>query len=215
MNRKGFTLIELLVVIAIIAILAAILFPVFARARENANRTTCSSNLRQLGQACMMYAQDYDELLPLGDDPIFWDFYQNPKLEFAKALYPYVKNRQMFYCPSAEGYAQLCQSSPNAKIRTWAMKLSNTDANWAVGNISYFYYSFNLTWQSQIPGQVMDARSLSLSDPSPSTRWLLSDPFMNGVPYFPHQYQSARGLLVVYLDGHVKPVIGRPIDLYE
>ncbi|HOJ20148.1 MAG TPA: prepilin-type N-terminal cleavage/methylation domain-containing protein [Armatimonadota bacterium] len=64
--RKGFTLIELLVVIAIIAILAAILFPVFARARENARKTTCLSNLKQIGSGLLMYVQDYDESLPTG-----------------------------------------------------------------------------------------------------------------------------------------------------
>ena len=64
-RRSGFTLIELLVVIAIIAILAAILFPVFARARESARRTSCISNLKQLALGTMMYAQDYDETYPM------------------------------------------------------------------------------------------------------------------------------------------------------
>ena len=64
-RNEGFTLIELLVVIAIIAILASILFPVFARARENARRTSCLSNLKQLGLGAMMYVQDYDESYPL------------------------------------------------------------------------------------------------------------------------------------------------------
>lgn len=63
-QRRGFTLIELLVVIAIIAILAAILFPVFAQAREKARQTTCVSNLKQIGTAFMMYVQDYDETYP-------------------------------------------------------------------------------------------------------------------------------------------------------
>lgn len=70
-NKKGFTLIELLVVVAIISILAAILFPVFARARENARRASCMSNMKQLGLAFMQYTQDYDEWLPL-------DTYANP-----------------------------------------------------------------------------------------------------------------------------------------
>src|SRR6218665_2214986 len=65
MKRHGFTLIELLVVIAIIAILAAILFPVFARARENARRSACQSNLKQIGLGIMQYTQDYDERYPI------------------------------------------------------------------------------------------------------------------------------------------------------
>ena len=97
-ERKGFTLIELLVVIAIIAILAAILFPVFARAREAARKTSCSSNIRQLGLACHMYAQDYDELLPC-------DYYAcNSSTTHARLvgqILPYIKNMQIMYCPSA------------------------------------------------------------------------------------------------------------------
>src|ERR1041385_3748666 len=71
-NKRGFTLIELLVVIAIIAILAAILFPVFAQAREKARQTSCLSNEKQLGLAVMQYLQDYDELLPTGTAEYCW-----------------------------------------------------------------------------------------------------------------------------------------------
>jgi prepilin-type N-terminal cleavage/methylation domain-containing protein len=66
-SQRGFTLIELLVVIAIIAILAAILFPVFAQAREKARQISCLSNLKQIGLGFKMYAQDYDELFPMGN----------------------------------------------------------------------------------------------------------------------------------------------------
>src|SRR5690242_3494722 len=72
---QGFTLIELLVVIAIIALLAAILFPVFGRARENARRSSCQSNLKQMALGCIQYAQDYDEKLPL---PTWVDLTTNP-----------------------------------------------------------------------------------------------------------------------------------------
>src|SRR5881628_3390520 len=91
-RHRGFTLIELLVVIAIIAILAAILFPVFAKARSKARATACLSNLSQIGKALMMYAQDFDERFPLA----------NPKAFFepdANALRPYLKNEAVRRCP--------------------------------------------------------------------------------------------------------------------
>jgi len=128
-TQRGFTLIELLVVIAIIAILASILFPVFARARENARRASCMSNLKQIGLATMMYVQDYDELYPLG---IFGDIGNTGANKRDKAdgwcdnlpcdifsvsdghnaggsgyiwswmdlLQPYTKSVQVFICPS-------------------------------------------------------------------------------------------------------------------
>jgi len=97
-KNKGFTLIELLVVIAIIAILAAILFPVFARARENARRASCQSNLKQIGLGIIMYAQDYDERFVshyMVDTPD-----KNNPYGWADALQPYLKSTQIFQCPS-------------------------------------------------------------------------------------------------------------------
>jgi prepilin-type N-terminal cleavage/methylation domain-containing protein/prepilin-type processing-associated H-X9-DG protein len=99
-QRFGFTLIELLVVIAIIAILAAILFPVFARARENARRASCQSNLKQLGLGIKMYTQDYDECVPpvaINDAPDA----KNP-YGWADAVQPYVKSTQLFQCASEQ-----------------------------------------------------------------------------------------------------------------
>jgi prepilin-type N-terminal cleavage/methylation domain-containing protein/prepilin-type processing-associated H-X9-DG protein len=100
----GFTLIELLVVIAIIAILAAILFPVFARARENARRASCMSNLKQIALGFIMYSQDYDETLPSSG----WlaGSYQWPNGTYSGnnpwflKMFPYVKSTQLFNCPS-------------------------------------------------------------------------------------------------------------------
>jgi prepilin-type N-terminal cleavage/methylation domain-containing protein/prepilin-type processing-associated H-X9-DG protein len=99
-SRRGFTLIELLVVIAIIALLAAILFPVFARARENARRASCQSNLKQIGLGFAMYEQDYDTRMPLiagSDTP-------SPDVPYgwADALQPYLKSTQIFKCPSTK-----------------------------------------------------------------------------------------------------------------
>jgi prepilin-type N-terminal cleavage/methylation domain-containing protein/prepilin-type processing-associated H-X9-DG protein len=110
MMRKGFTLIELLVVIAIIAILAAILFPVFARAREKARQSNCLSNVKQQVLGMMMYAQDYDEMMM----SIYYDLddsdsYTVDDTTWINVVIPYVKNSQIFQCPSKKtwtyGYA--------------------------------------------------------------------------------------------------------------
>lgn len=123
-HRKGFTLIELLVVIAIIAILAAILFPVFAQARDKARQTTCTSNTKQIGLGAMMYINDYDETFPLGfgraggTGQWLWNFYHaapynwrpsvspsDPRyasylVHWSHTLQPYMKNYGLYECPS-------------------------------------------------------------------------------------------------------------------
>jgi prepilin-type N-terminal cleavage/methylation domain-containing protein/prepilin-type processing-associated H-X9-DG protein len=100
-RRPAFTLIELLVVIAIIAILAAILFPVFARAREKARQTTCLSNLKNMGLAVQMYTQDYDEVVPLGYDEYAFKVFGDQRGFWLGKLEPYVKNWEVFNCPSS------------------------------------------------------------------------------------------------------------------
>lgn len=99
-DKRGFTLIELLVVIAIIAILAAILFPVFAKVREKARQTACMSNLRQVGLAALQYTQDNDEIFPLterggdvGDDHEYY---------WGDMLQPYIKSWNMLHCPDSD-----------------------------------------------------------------------------------------------------------------
>ena len=117
MRKRGFTLIELLVVIAIIAILAAILFPVFAKAREKARTASCQSNLKQIGLAFAMYKNDYDETAPGYNFSGGW----------VTVLQPYTKNSQIFVCPSKSG--------SNVSGYTMNVQLHNKkDA--AVGNVS-------------------------------------------------------------------------------
>jgi prepilin-type N-terminal cleavage/methylation domain-containing protein/prepilin-type processing-associated H-X9-DG protein len=116
-RRTGFTLIELLVVIAIIAILAAILFPVFARARENARRASCQSNLKQISLGILQYVQDYDERMPIAavGGPQLLETGQNSTNNTScgtgnwchlwhHAIHPYVKSVQIFNCPSYSAY---------------------------------------------------------------------------------------------------------------
>ena len=98
--RNAFTLIELLVVIAIISILASILFPVFGRARENARKTSCASNLKQIGLAMIQYTQDYDERYVLGSNSYLIGGTGGPKSTYDLLLQPYSKTLQVWSCPS-------------------------------------------------------------------------------------------------------------------
>lgn len=100
----GFTLIELLVVIAIIALLASILFPVFGRARENARRSSCTSNLKQIGLGIMQYVQDYDEAYPLSRTPDYGPMVFTGGTSWGEwkiRTFPYVKSMDVYTCPSA------------------------------------------------------------------------------------------------------------------
>ncbi|MBQ0106289.1 MAG: DUF1559 domain-containing protein [Armatimonadetes bacterium] len=141
-TKHGFTLIELLVVIAIIAILAAILFPVFAQAREKARQTSCLSNLKQLGTATQLYVDDWDECFPKnighgnnygGPDQLFdlWLFDQHWDaneygISWGGCLFPYIKNAKMFVCPSA----------PKNGVRT---EYNNAKAGDPYAITSYFF----------------------------------------------------------------------------
>ena len=124
MVRKGFTLIELLVVIAIIAILAAILFPVFAKAREKARQSSCLSNTKQVGLAIMQYAQDYDERLPAMRYMINGSW-----LTWVAAVMPYTKNEQVFRCPSQSTAAP----APPAYLVSYGISFNNLCADFGSG----------------------------------------------------------------------------------
>lgn len=122
MHRKGFTLIELLVVIAIIAILAAILFPVFARARENARRSACQSNLKQIGLGILQYTQDYDERYPRRDTSA------GANSSWVGQIMPYVKSEQLFKCPSSAAAASAGNITLSYIGNYDVMNYTNTDS---------------------------------------------------------------------------------------
>jgi prepilin-type N-terminal cleavage/methylation domain-containing protein len=100
-GRRGFTLVELLVVIAIIAVLAAVLFPVFSRARESARRTRCLANLMQLSKALMAYSNDNDQRLPIACyQPACWEWWHDT---WRERIQPYVRDRKILICPKPSG----------------------------------------------------------------------------------------------------------------
>lgn len=208
-RQMGFTLIELLVVIAIIAILAAILFPVFARARESARTTACLSNLKQLGLACHMYASDYDEFFPCDNHAC------NPHVRLVRQLDPYVKNRHVFYCPSGSKYG--------------FSALLPTEANWAAGNIGYYCFSFDGLPGSVTPGQpnretwidwfflrqkVWGNNPRVLSEHDPADYWLMSDFFSQPTGVLVHG-SGVGAMNVVYLDGHAKKLAKPAASAFE
>jgi len=205
-RHAGFTLIELLVVIAIIAILAAMLFPVFARAREAARKTACASNLRQLGLASHMYAQDYDELFPC-------DYYAcNSSTTHARLvgqILPYIKNMQIMYCPSGR------------KIEQWMPDFTPTDANQAAGNIGYYCFSYDQRPSTVTPPEPSYSTWISwgflvqrtgdtpriMGEQWDSDCWLWSDGWckLTRLKHGVTLHGSHKGSInICYLDGHVK-----------
>lgn len=127
--RRGFTLIELLVVISIISLLAAILFPVFSRARENARRTSCLSNMKQMGTATMMYVQDYDGRYPVRY--ISWSGRNLSQLaHWPDLLYPYTKNWEVFICPSDSSPGEYPHYRPNGHSRPLRWSYGSNSVGW-------------------------------------------------------------------------------------
>jgi len=149
--RSGFTLIELLVVIAIIAILAAILFPVFAKVREKARETSCVSNMKQMGLAITQYTQDYDETFPLRNQGC-GDNYQWCGNPWDKMVQPYVKSLAVFGCPDD----------------AMAGKVTKPGNEWMGVGISYASNSVMTTWPPKWVGIIGYPTT-------PGTSWMLTE----------------------------------------
>ena len=197
-SRRGFTLIELLVVVSIIALLAAILFPVFARARDNARRSACSSNMKQIGLGLMQYTQDWDEKLPVQAQPdslgianyAEYGITAGVKHNWIWAVQPYVKTWDIFWCPSMM-QTTVYQPTGNSKC-SYALN------GVAQGrNLSVITTPAELIYlQEQSVGYHL-ARQLPYKDPNSSNyyAWFWSTA---------SSYSHFEGGNLLFCDGHVK-----------
>jgi len=227
-SRRAFTLIELLVVIAIIAILAAILFPVFAQAKEAAKKTACLSNEKQIGTSLQMYFADYDDVAPItrAIDPatginmarnLVWESLPTitttsdvTRSMWANAMYPYIKNWDIWSCPSgtdnnifAETEAQLGKARFSYVINAYLNSANATSVSLPAETVAFYeasklnrtrkyFYSFPLPYQLT-------------TDPTPY-RW---EPNANVVSVFTMDitkswWNHSQGGNHVYMDGHAK-----------
>jgi len=195
-RRKGFTLIELLVVIAIIAILAAILFPVFAKAREKARQASCSSNLKQLALGALMYAQDYDELLM----PLYYDVPDHMSWA-VNFLQPYVKNMNVVECPStkARSYGwnyRYLDHRPMAALAVPAETVMFCDVKRCINSSGGYSWNISLSAPSYFAPSTMPPAPFSDEDELPLTGDSHHSPRARGT--------HNGGPEVAFVDGHVK-----------
>jgi prepilin-type N-terminal cleavage/methylation domain-containing protein/prepilin-type processing-associated H-X9-DG protein len=192
--RRGFTLIELLVVIAIIAILAAILFPVFAKAREKARQASCLSNMKQIGLGILMYAQDFDEKIMSWK--ISGDCNDDLVRPWRHAVYPYIKNTALFICPTSQWTAYATCSNYHPEVNAFPIPTSyavNDCHDWNVSN-------------GLILGHIIRPAELFLLGEAGHNMWrpvLRPDPNDRGCANnFPAVHND--GVNITYCDGHSK-----------
>lgn len=220
-RRRAFTLVELLVVIAVIAILAAILFPVFAQARENARRTSCLNNLKQLGAAFVQYTQDNDERLPLatdaanGENQIGWMEYtkfgtydkatvvnQPNFVPENGAIYPYVKSTAVYVCPS-DLQARVSHNS-------YALNGCTTDGPYLVQtgytgmHTGKNLAEFENASQWMLLSEEGSASPLDAATESKINETSTDDAYLNINYYHTYAARHLGGVNVAFLDGHVK-----------
>ncbi len=215
-KRKAFTLIELLVVIAIIAILAAILFPVFARARENARRASCQSNLKQIALGIFQYTQDYDEKYPMnywGPTMVTQTDTSMPGALFTTSngsssgkwvtwmdmIFPYLKSVQIFTCPSATSVPTAPSYGYNRLLGNSSGSASGGDSLASVERPSEIVMNMDYNTYYSIYANIIDGGS-----------WALGTSTTNQKIVAPH----LEGTNVAFADGHVKWRVRNDADFW-
>jgi prepilin-type N-terminal cleavage/methylation domain-containing protein/prepilin-type processing-associated H-X9-DG protein len=225
--QSAFTLIELLVVIAIIAILAAILFPVFGRARENARRSSCQSNLKQIGLGLLQYVQDYDERYPSSrTNNIAINSYNNSEAPWQAVIQPYVKSIQLFKCPSQTSTTNLGHTSngttdtiPTSYAAVGAYNVGTPTTNdWGgrtlMGPVGYSYS--NVDRPTSLSEIVSTSQTIAVAEKSATAS---SDPEF--WPYADHfHFTNHLGTSnYLFADGHVKSMkplaTGSPVNMWN
>lgn len=237
--KKAFTLIEILVVIAIIGILAAILFPVFSRARENARRSSCQSNLKQIGLGVAQYVQDYDETYPILEDSGSGGIFStgtpaalSDKQTWIDRVFPYIKSRQVFHCPSVgEAKGGAAEQFSHYGFTAYTERSCNGDLGFA-GQKGLMKLA-----EIQRPAEVLIMSDYRVAYPHVAGVWALSQFCFTSASYIitPGEYSSVpeatamcndgtdcsmtpvdarhlSGANYAFFDGHVKWLGFKPID---
>ena len=186
-TRRAFTLIELLVVIAIIALLAAILFPVFARARENARKSSCANNVKQLMLGVAQYTQDFDEAFPTGHG----GYSGGLSASWNQLIFPYMKSTQVFICPSQSGATYIWASTTappgvvNRFVTSYAgnYQLQRDDGAGGGKNLSDLAKASSTVYMCDSGVQATGAAPWIVTNPPVKKGvWILQDPTTTGCP---------------------------------
>jgi len=202
--RSAVTIVELLVCIAVVAGLGAMLVPVLTSTREEARRTMCVSNLRQIGIALLMYADANDSFFPLEDQC------GNPQRRLVEGLVPsYLDTMDVFYCPSAADMEAYAQS--NAYGGPGGDSVIDTPENRQRRYITYRYFSVERRDTRMPLPLTLSEYPHILDSTCPSSRWIMSDWVRPDVPEFPHRQKGGwgGGRNVLFVDGSVRFVTHR------